>query len=58
MKNLTKIVAALVALLTMLLQNSAVQGAVGTFITAHPNLAALVGGLAAILALIHQPDSK
>ena len=56
MKNATKVVAAIVALATFALQSEAVQSAVGGVLTAHPNLAAIVAGLAAILALIHAPS--
>ena len=57
MKNITKILAAVVAALTALLQVPAIQSVVVAFFTAHPSVSALLGGVTAILALLHQPDA-
>ncbi len=57
MKNLTKVLAGVIAALVALLQVPAVSSFVTSFLTAHPGLSALVGGLSAILALFHQPDA-
>ncbi len=57
MKNLTKVLAGVVAALVAILQIPAISSLVTTFLTAHPGVSSLVGGLAAILALFHQPDA-
>jgi hypothetical protein len=57
MNNLTKIFAAVIAIVTLVVQTPAVQAALVAFFTAHPIFSTLVGGVSAILALIHQPDS-
>ena len=58
MKNATKLIAAVVALVTFALQSQAVQDVVGGFISSHPNAAAIVAGVSAILALVHQPTKS
>jgi hypothetical protein len=55
MKNVTKIMAAIVGLATLAAQLPGVQEAIGGVMSAHPNVAAIVGGIAAILALLHIP---
>jgi hypothetical protein len=57
MSNVTKIIAAVVALVTLVLQSDAAQAVVGGFIGSHPNIAAIVAGIAAILALVHKPQA-
>jgi hypothetical protein len=56
MKDLTKIIASIVAVLTVLLQTATVQQFLASVLASHPNLSAIVAGLAAILALFHQPE--
>lgn len=57
MKDSTKVVAAVIALLTAIVQFSSVQTAIVSFLTAHPAVALSVTGLSALLALIHNPQS-
>jgi hypothetical protein len=57
MKNVTKIVAGVVALLTAVLQVPTVQHDIGIALTAHPNIAAILAGITAIGMLIHQPNN-
>ncbi len=58
MKTLTKVVGGVVAIATLLLQTQPVQTAVGGVLASHPNVGAVLGGIMAILALIHNPQSK
>ncbi len=58
MKTVTQVLAGVVAALVAIFQVPAVQSAVMAFFTAHPSIASVVGGLAAILALFHQPASS
>ena len=55
MKNSTKIVGAVILLLTGVLQIGPVQDIVVAFIASHPAIAAAVAGLSSILALLHKP---
>lgn len=55
MKNTTKVVGAIFALITAILQVPEVQKAVLASIQAHPSVAAVIGGLSALLALFHVP---
>jgi len=57
MKNITKVLAAVVAGLTAVLQIPVVSTAVINFFGSHPTISSLFGGLAAILALLHVPNS-
>jgi hypothetical protein len=57
MKNVTKVVAAVVALLTAVLQVPTVQHDIGLALTAHPNVAAIIAGITAIGMLIHNPNN-
>jgi len=58
MKNVTKIVLALVAAVTTMLQVPAVHNLVIATIAAHPDLAALTAGVTAVLALLHDPKAS
>ena len=55
MKNVTKIVLAIVAAVTTVLQVPAVHDLVIAAIAAHPDVAALAAGVSAVLALLHDP---
>jgi hypothetical protein len=57
MKNVTKIVLAVVAAVTTMLQVPAVHNLVIAAIAAHPDAAALVAGVSAVLALLHDPKA-
>lgn len=57
MKNSTKIVAAVIALLTAIVQVPDVQAAIAHFIALHPAAATLLGGASALIALIHNPKA-
>lgn len=54
-KNVTKIIAGVIAGATAVLQIPAVQVAVAHFLSAHPAVSAVVAGVSAILALLHNP---
>lgn len=56
MKNSTKVIASLIASLTLVLQIPVVQSAIGSFLSAHSNVSAIVGGVLSILALVHVPS--
>ncbi len=58
MKNFTKIIAGVISAITLAFQLPQVQQAVGGFFAAHPNVSALLAGLAAILALVHNPAKQ
>jgi hypothetical protein len=58
MKNVTKIVLAVVAAVTAMLQVPAVHDLVIAAIAAHPDVAALAAGVAAALALLHDPNPQ
>jgi hypothetical protein len=58
MRNVTKIVLAVVAALTTVLQVPAVHNQAIAAIAAHPDVAALVAGLSAVLALLHDPKAE
>jgi ABC-type uncharacterized transport system YnjBCD permease subunit len=57
MKNVTKILLAVVAAVTTTLQVPAVHNLVIAAIASHPDLAALVAGVSAVLALLHEPKA-
>jgi hypothetical protein len=57
MKNLTKIVLAVVAAVTTVLQVPAVHNLAIAAIAAHPDVAALAAGLSTVLALLHDPKA-
>ena len=57
MKNSTKIVAAIIAGVTAVLQVQPVQQWLGHELGLHPAVSALVAGLSAIFALIHNPSA-
>jgi len=54
-RNITKILGSVVAVLAVVLQSPQVQHAIVPFLTRHDNLGALVGAIAAIAALLHNP---
>ena len=58
MKKVTKIVLPAVAAVTTLLQVPAVHNLVIAAIAAHPDVAALAGGLSTVLALLHDPKPQ
>lgn len=58
MKNTTKVVAAIVSLITMIGTMPDVQHAVAAFYTAHPIVAAIVAGISTVLALFHNPQAS
>jgi hypothetical protein len=55
MKNSTKIIGAVIALLTSLLGIPSVQAAVTSFLGTHPVVSAVIAAVTAILALLHNP---
>lgn len=55
MQNITKVIAVIIGALTSILQIPVVQNALVVFLTAHPSISTIVGGVAAILALLHAP---
>lgn len=57
MKTLTKVLAAVIGGATLLMQVPAAQQMVGSLMGAHPNVTAVLGGVAALLALLHVPTS-
>ena len=57
MKNITKVLAGVIAAVTALLQVPAIQAALASVLTAHPSISAAIAGVAAILALLHAPDA-
>jgi len=58
MTTVTKVFASIIGFATLAFQVPAVQAAVGAFFAAHPNTSAVVGGVTALLALFHTPQSK
>jgi len=58
MKNVTKIVLAIVAAVTTLLQVPSVHNLVIAAIAAHPDVAALLAGVSAVVALLHDPKAE
>ncbi len=57
MKDATKVILAIVGLLTGILQIPSIQAAVVAAITAHPAVAAVIGGISAVLAVLHVPTT-
>ena len=57
MKSSTKIVAAVIALITGVLQIPSIQAAVVAFLSGHPAWTVALTGVAGILALIHVPTA-
>lgn len=57
MKNITKIVAGAVALVTAVLQIPSVQHQIALVLGTHPNIAAIIAGITAIGMLIHNPNN-
>lgn len=57
MKNVTKIVGAVVAAVTAILQIPSVQLSVWAFLSAHPGVSSAFTGVAAIVALFHNPKA-
>ena len=55
MKNTTKVIAAILAALTGIVQIPVVQSALIAFVQAHPALSLGLGGISALLALLHVP---
>jgi hypothetical protein len=55
LKGVTKIAGAIIAVLTAILQVPVVRDGVLAFFTAHPTVSSLLGGLTAILTLLHVP---
>lgn len=62
MKNLTKVLIGLLVGAGTLLQSDAVQHAIASavipLVASHPNVSAALAALAAILALIHNPQKS
>lgn len=58
MKTITKVLVSVVGLITLALQNDAVQGIIGGLLSAHPKVSAVIGGIAGILALVHVPKAS
>jgi hypothetical protein len=58
MKDVTKVLLSIVAAVTTLLQVPAIHDLVIGAIAAHPDAAALAGGVAAALALLYQPSAQ
>jgi hypothetical protein len=58
MRKVTKFVLAVVAAVTTLLQVPTVHNLVIAAIAAHPDMAALVAGVSAVLALLHDPNPQ
>jgi hypothetical protein len=57
MRNVTKILLAVVAAVTTMLQVPVVHNLVIAAVAAHPDVAALAAGVSAILALLHDPKA-
>lgn len=55
MKSSTKVVSAIIALLTAVVQISSIQHAILSFVAAHPAVSLVLTGLSSILALLHVP---
>lgn len=55
MKNSTKIVTALIALVTGIVEIPSIQHAITSYITLHPAVALSATGIASIVALLHTP---
>lgn len=55
MKNSTKVIVAIIGLLTSAAEYKPVQDAVAHFLASHTTVALIVGGLAAVLATLHVP---
>ena len=58
MKNATKIILAIVGAVTAALQVPAVHNLVLAAIAAHPDVAALLGGITTVVALLHEPKKN
>ena len=58
MKNVTKILLAVVAAVTAMLQVPGIHNLAITAVAAHPNAAALVAGISTVLALLHDPNPQ
>lgn len=57
MKSVTKILMAVAGAVTLALQNPAVQQFLVNLIQTHPHVASVVGGVATISALAHNPKA-
>jgi hypothetical protein len=58
MKDVTKVIVAIVALITGILQIPSINATIVAAITAHPAVAAGLAGLSAVLALLHNPNTQ
>lgn len=58
MKNTTKVVAAIIALITGIVQVPGIQQVIVHQIDVHPAVAAGVAGLSSILAIVYQPSKQ
>lgn len=58
MKNATKVVAAVIALLTAVVQIPSIQEGLVHFIVSHPAVSLALGGISGLLALIHNPKAR
>jgi hypothetical protein len=54
-KNATKVVAGVVALVTVILQIPSVHQWLLAALVAHPNIGIIIGGISTLLALLHDP---
>jgi hypothetical protein len=57
MRNVTHVLAGVVGMLVVILQIPGVHNVLISIIAANPDLASIVGGLAGILALYHNPKA-
>jgi hypothetical protein len=57
MKTFSKVLASVIAVLTLVVQTPAVQQFIVAFFTSHPTVSTVLGGLGAILAIFHVPTA-
>jgi hypothetical protein len=58
MKTVTKVLASVVAVATLVLQTPALQSAISTFFAAHSNFATIFGGILTLASLLHNPNDS
>lgn len=58
MKNATKVIGAIIGLLTFVVQIDSVQHAIVSFITTHPAVALALTGISGLIALVHNPKAS
>lgn len=58
MSNITKVIGGIIVAITTLFQIPAVQTFAGAIIASHPTLSSILGGLLALLTLLHVPTTS